>query len=174
MAWMAQQCIVTCAKSSGQQDAGVMDRDDREASERNEEWEIPGGCFSFFLSSFFLSFSPGWPQAHYVAEDGVKLLPAPKCQGYRHIPSLPDFPWKGFAYHIQSSAQAGSCPRDSIRRLSDNHILCAHRNLLCRQHYQQRNGGFPSCAQGMPHSFPNAHGLRFGTLLQNFSRDGHI
>jgi hypothetical protein len=59
----------------------------------------------------------------------------------------------------KGSALTGSCPRDLIRMLGGNHILCTLRNLLCRQHYQQRIGGFPSCAQGLLHSFPNAHGL---------------
>lgn len=38
-----------------------------------------------------VSFSPGWPQTYYVAEDGVKLLPTPKLwlQACFVIPSLP-------------------------------------------------------------------------------------
>lgn len=139
----------------GQQDAGVMDRVRREASERNGESQMVV-CFETWphlaqadlkhtmLLKMELNFSP---------------LPSARVTGMFHHSQISH----GKVLHITSRgfAQAGSCPRDSIRRLSDNHILCAHRNLLRRQHYQQRNGGFHHVLRGchIPFQMLTASGL---------------
>lgn len=124
-----------------------------------KKWRIPDGCFVCFETWPHLAQADLKHTMLLKMELNFSPLPSARVTGMFHHSQISH----GKVLHITSRgfAQAGSCPRDSIRRLSDNHILCAHRNLLRRQHYQQRNGGFHHVLRGchIPFQMLTASGL---------------